>query len=125
MWPFFIGFAAFVVIFRQFFEYWPKQASFHYIFRENNTSFVFLIKYGKIIYKILEKNKNVKATYLPYFFGDVTGNTHISFFSLTQKYTKLSRNMSKQTLWIRTMSETNRAVQPLEMAKGLKFEFRK
>ena len=45
VWPFFIGFATFVVIiFRKFFEHLPKQTSFHFIFLANNTSFVFLIK---------------------------------------------------------------------------------
>ena len=29
--------------------------------------------------------------------------------------------MGKPTLWILTMSDTNQAVQPLEMARGLKF----
>ena len=34
---------------------------------------------------------------------------------------KLSRNLRKQTMWILTRSNTNQAVQPLEMARGLKF----
>ena len=33
----------------------------------------------------------------------------------------LSRNMRKPTMWILTGSYTNQAVQPLEMARGLKF----
>ena len=33
----------------------------------------------------------------------------------------ISCNMGKLTLWIPTRSDTNRAVQPLEMARGLKF----
>ena len=33
----------------------------------------------------------------------------------------MSRNMRKPTMWILTRSDTNQAVQPLEMARGLKF----
>ena len=33
----------------------------------------------------------------------------------------LSRNMRKPTMWILNRSDTNQAVQPLEMARGLKF----
>ena len=34
---------------------------------------------------------------------------------------KMSCNVGKPTMWILTRSDTNGAVQPLEMAKGLKF----
>ena len=33
----------------------------------------------------------------------------------------MSRVMRKPTMWILTRSDTNQAVQPLEMARGLKF----
>ena len=34
---------------------------------------------------------------------------------------QLSRNIRKPTMWFLTRSDTNQAVQPLEMARGLKF----
>ena len=34
----------------------------------------------------------------------------------------MSRNVRKQTMWILTRSDTNQAVQSLEMARGLKFQ---
>ena len=34
---------------------------------------------------------------------------------------QMSRNMRKPTMWILSTSDTNQAVQPLEMARGLKF----
>ena len=34
---------------------------------------------------------------------------------------KMSRVMRKPTMWILTRSDTNQAVQPLEVARGLKF----
>ena len=51
---------------------WPKKTPFRYILRANNASVVVL---GKIRDN---KKKKKKVTYLPYVFGDVTGNTHIS-----------------------------------------------
>ena len=33
----------------------------------------------------------------------------------------MSHNVRKPTMWILTRSDTNQAVQPLEMARGLKF----
>ena len=33
----------------------------------------------------------------------------------------MSRNVRKPTLWILTRSDTNQAIQPLEMARGWKF----
>ena len=51
------------------------------------------------------------------------------FFYCTWKYfspdeahvNKVIHNMRKPTMWILTRSDTNQAVQPLEMARGLKF----
>ena len=35
--------------------------------------------------------------------------------------THMSRNMRKPTMWILTRSHTSQAIQPLKMARGLKF----
>ena len=46
-------------------------------------------------------------------------STHnIGFY---EDLTKMSRVMRKQTMWILTRSDTNQAVQLLEMARDLKF----
>ena len=45
-----------------------------------------------------------------------TQTSNLSFFTK-----QMSRNMGKQTWWIVTRSDINQAVQPLEMARGLKF----
>ena len=64
----------------QYLSIWPKQTPFHYILRANNASVVFLVKIRENNKKKLEKNKNLKATYLPYFFIlDVTGNMYFFF----------------------------------------------
>ena len=45
---------------------------------------------------------------------------HIDFL-ITALYRQMNRNMRKPTMWFLTRSDTNQAVQPLEMARGLKF----
>ena len=44
---------------------------------------------------------------------------NMNIFSSVSRY--LSRNVRKPTMWILTRSDTNQTVQPLEMARGLKF----
>ena len=51
------------------------------------------------------------------------GMRTVTIVVLVRKY--LSPGMRKPTMWILTRSDTNHVVQPLKMARGLKFVFRK
>ena len=78
--PFVIGFETFVVIFfvSTYQVTGPNRPLFIIYFGQTRYLLCFLLKSGN-----LKKKKNLKANYLPLFFGDVTGNTHIVFFGLS------------------------------------------
>ena len=48
-------------------------------------------------------------------------NKLYDFRNFAKEKGQLSRNMRKPTMWILTRSTTKQAVQPLEMARGLKY----
>ena len=54
--------------------------------------------------------------------GELYGKILLVCFFFCRVYqNQMSRNKRKPTMWILTRSDTNQAVQPLEMARGLKF----